>query len=329
MSRDMEQKRTAIPKQCASCGGQLVQKDWYTYQCTSCGREYYLSVNRTHKVSVHLSVGKMIFLGAMAVIAVTAFAVLGYQYYTGRLVSSASRFSVTFRDFLMEAYGKPVAEIGPEELAQMRYLKIEKEKDYRFTYSFEDPYGYPDPDLFLGTLQSVEVGGKRDDLSPTNLQYFTGLTKVELYVDAWENYTLPEENELRSIYCLDGLSRYGTPQFFTRIDPDKLEEVTIMEADKLTDFAFMEDLRHVERFTLGGAVLKDVEMFQGFDELEELVLKGIDMEEEETFGMIRQLLELPSLRYLSIEGKTGWYVTDEEWEELEQTFGGRVMLHRE
>lgn len=109
----MGKKQTDRPRRCTSCGDELVQKDAYTLQCTSCGREYYLSADRTHRVSIHLSVGKMIFLSAMAVIAVTAFGVFGYQYYTGRLVSSASRFSVTFRDFLMEAYGKPVAEIGP------------------------------------------------------------------------------------------------------------------------------------------------------------------------------------------------------------------------
>ncbi len=325
----MGKKQTDRPRRCTSCGDELVQKDAYTLQCTSCGREYYLSADRTHRVSIHLSVGKMIFLSAMAVIAVTAFGVFGYQYYTGRLVSSASRFSVTFRDFLMEAYGKPVAEIGPEDLEKIRYLKIEKEGAYRFSYSFADPYDYPDLDAFQDMVRTVEVKGSSDDFSPTNVQYFTGLTKLELYVDAWENYVLPEENGIRSISCTDGLSRYGTPRFFEDVDPERLEEVTILEADQLTDFSFMEDLRKVRRLTLSGAVLKDVDMFQGFDRLEELTLKGVSMEEEETYKLIRELLELPSMRAFSIEGKTGWYVTDGEWEELEQEYGGRVTLQRE
>ena len=178
-------------------------------------------------------------------------------------------------------------------------------------------------------VRTVEVKGSSDDFSPTNVQYFTGLTKLELYVDAWENYVLPEENGIRSISCTDGLSRYGTPRFFEDVDPERLEEVTILEADQLTDFSFMEDLRKVRRLTLSGAVLKDVDMFQGFDRLEELTLKGVSMEEEETYKLIRELLELPSMRAFSIEGKTGWYVTDGEWEELEQEYGGRVTLQRE
>jgi hypothetical protein len=54
-----------------------------------------------------------------------------------------SRFSVAFRDFLLEVYNKPVVDINDEDLAQIKYLRIERQKKtYHFTYSFEDYYDY-------------------------------------------------------------------------------------------------------------------------------------------------------------------------------------------
>ena len=133
---------------CVSCGGQLERKNPYLYQCSSCKRTYYISANRKHRISVRLSAGRVILFCAIAAIVITALAMMGYQYYTGRLVVSASRFCVVFRDFLIEAYEKPVAEIRAEDLARIRYLKIERDKKYRFTYSYEDYYGFQDADSF-------------------------------------------------------------------------------------------------------------------------------------------------------------------------------------
>ena len=220
MRTQEENRQPSNPEPCVSCGGQLTRKNPYLYQCTSCKRTYYISANRTHKVSVQVSAGRLIVLCAGIVMAITVVAMAGYQWYTGRLVASASRFSVVFRDFLMEVYEKPVAEISSEDLENIRYLKIEKEKKYRFTYSFEDYYDDRDAKSFARTLQVIEVAGKKEDFSPTNVQYFTGLTRLELYTEGWENYILPENNMLRGIVCVDGLSKYGNPQFFTAINPD-------------------------------------------------------------------------------------------------------------
>ncbi len=314
---------------CASCGGQLAEKDAYTCVCTSCGRSYYISADRTHKISVRLSAGKMILICSLAAIAVTGAAVAGYQYYTGRLVQSASRFCVAFRDFLMEVYEKPVAEIQEEDLRKIKYLKIEKDKEYTFTYSFEDYYDYRDEDAFGQTLRTISVDAPRDDFSPTNIQYFTGLTKLELYTDVWENYVLPKENQLRSIYCLDGLSKYGTPQFFTRVNPDTLEEVAILEAGELKDFSFMEDLKGVHTCLLHKAVLKNGEMFEGFDDLERLILYQVEMDEEDAAVIVEGILSLPSLEYFHIEGKTAWYITDEQWEKWQELYDGKIVLSRD
>lgn len=324
-----EKKTKERPSACTSCGGQLIQKDPYTYECASCGRKYYISADRVHKVSVRLSAGKMILICALCAIAVTGIAVAGYQYYTGRLVKSASRFSVCFRDFLMKAYQRPIAEIKEEDLRKMKYLKIEKDGEYIFTYSFEDFYDYRDEQAYEKTLHTISEDGKKDDFSPTNIQYFTGLTRLELYTEAWENYILPEENVLRSIYCLDGLSRNGTPQFFSRANPDTLEEVVIMEADDLEDFSFMEYLKGVKTFAIHQAKLKSGDMFQGFNRLENLILYQVDMEEDETDKIVENLLSLPSLKRFHMEGKTAWYIEDEQWEEWQQKYEGKMILTRE
>lgn len=325
MSRETQNRE----EPCASCGGQLVRINPYEYQCSSCGRKYYVSGNRLHRVSVRLSAGKTILLCAIIAIAAGAVAVAGYQYYTGRMVASASRFSVVFRDFLMEVYEKPAPDISQADLEQMKYLKIERDGDYIFTYSFQDIYDYPDMDSYEKTLETVRVNGGKEDFSPTNVQYFTGLTRLELYTEAWQNYALPEDNVLRYIACADGLSKYGTPQFFTRVNKDTLEEVLILDAGKLEDFSFMEELKGIKGFLIEDAVLKNVDMFQGFDRLEQLVLYHVEMDEEKTYEQVRTLLSLPNLKRFAISGKTAWYITDEQWEELSKTFGDRVALVRE
>ncbi|MCI9105800.1 MAG: hypothetical protein HFG57_07555 [Lachnospiraceae bacterium] len=328
MRTQEENRQPSNPEPCVSCGGQLTRKNPYLYQCTSCKRTYYISANRTHKVSVQVSAGRLIVLCAGIVMAITVVAMAGYQWYTGRLVASASRFSVVFRDFLMEVYEKPVAEISSEDLENIRYLKIEKEKKYRFTYSFEDYYDDRDAKSFARTLQVIEVAGKKEDFSPTNVQYFTGLTRLELYTEGWENYILPENNMLRGIVCVDGLSKYGNPQFFTAINPDTLEEVAILGTGERKDFSFLEYLQGVKRLVLSEVNLEDGEILDDFKELEELYLYYVGMKEEEATEIIEEFLSLSSLKHFYIEGKTAWYITKEQWANWEETYGNRILLER-
>lgn len=325
----MNRRSQRADSPCRSCGGQLVRINPYECQCTSCGRKYYISADRHHKVSVRLSMGKTILLCVMGAILTGALAVAGYQYYTGRLVASASRFSVVFRDFLMEAYEKPIADISGEDLERMKYLKIERDGDYVFTYSFEDVYDYTDQEQYEKTLHTIRTEGRKEDFSPTNIQYFTGLTRLELYTEAWQNYELPEKNVLRYLICTDGLSRYGTPRFFTQVNPDTLEEVLILKAGNLEDFSFMEDLRGIRGFLLEEASLKNADMFRGFDRLEQLVLYHVSMEEEDAFEIVEELLSLPSLKRFAISGKSAWYLTEDQWGQLEEKYGDRVVMIRE
>lgn len=313
---------------CAACGGRLEQKTKYVCQCTSCGRGYYTSTSRLHRVQFRLSVKKLILLLTTVVIAVATIAIIGYQIYTGLLVRSASRFSTAFRDFLLEAYDMPVADIGDKELAQIKYLKIEKENAYLFTYSFEDYYDYEDAESYEQTLETVVVKAGTDRFDPADLQYFIGLTKVELYTGAWQNYVLPEDNSIRSICCKNGYSKIGTPEFFSEVNPDTIEEVTILDAKELDSDAFLADLKNVKCLSLQYIAIEDGDMFAEFNQLEELTLSYPAIREADAYEIVESLLQIPTLEKLSIEGKTFWYLTDEEWQYLQETYGEKVTFER-
>lgn len=321
---------TNIKEKCSSCGGNLRLKNKLTYYCENCGQEYYISTDRTHRVSIHLTVSRIIVMIAAAVIAVVLAAVAAYEFYTGRLAEKASRFSVAFRDFLLEVYDKPLPQISAEDLEKMRYLKIEKDKTYQFTYSFEDYYEYDDWESYEKTLKTIEVTAIREDYSPANLEYFTGLTRVELYTEAWENYVLPEENQLRYISCNDGLSRYGKSKFFSSLNPDTIEEIVINNAQDLSDYSFLKDFTDVKFFTLKDAVLKNTNDFKNMKALEELTLKDLVMDEKKVYENIEGLLlSLPSLKKLTISGSSVWYITEEQWAQLQETYEGKIEIRRE
>lgn len=325
----MKEKTTKEEKRCDSCGGTLRRKDEYTCQCVNCGQVYYISAKRIHKVNVRISGPKLIVLCAGVLMGITAVIVLIYNIFTGILVSNASRFSVAYRDFVMEVYDKPAAKITEEDLEAIRFLRIEKYKNYQFTYSFEDYYAYEDQESFEKTLKTIEIEAVREDFSPANLEYFTGLTRVELYVEGWENYVLPEENRIRYIYCQDALSRYGTPRFFNRLNPDTVEEVVIDKAQELKDFSFLSDLAEVQTFTVNGATLKQPEMFDDMVRLENLTLLNAEMEEDKAYEIVEHLLTLPSLESLTITGSSVWYVSEEEWFKLQKNCEGRITIRRE
>lgn len=322
-------RNTDKKEKCSSCGGNLKFKNKLTYYCENCGQEYYISTDRTHRVSIHLTISQIIVMIAAAIIAVVLIAVTAYEFYTGRLAEKASRFSVAFRDFLLEVYNRPLAQISAEDLEKMRYLKIEKDKTYQFTYSFEDYYEYDDWESYEKTLKTVEVTAIREDYSPANLEYFSGLTRVELYTEAWENYVLPEENQLRYISCNDGLSRYGKSKFFSSLNPDTIEEVVINNAQSLSDYSFLKDFTDVKIFTLKDAVLKNTGDFKTMGALEELTLENLEMDEKKVYENIEGLLSLPSLKKLTISGSSVWYITEEQWTRLQEAYEGKVEIRRE
>lgn len=313
---------------CTSCGGRLEQKSKYICQCSSCGRGYYTSTERLRRIHLRLSVKKLvIILTAIAMVTGTA-AIMAYEFYTTQLAQSARRFSAAFRDFLLEAYDMPVADIDEEELSRIKYLKIEKQNAYLFTYSFEDYYDYEDEKIYQQTMETVVVNATTDEFLPADLQYFSGLTRLELYTDAWQNYVLPQKNELRSIYCRNGFSKVGTPEFFSAVNSNTLEEVVILDADELADVSFLADISQVKRLTIDKMPIRDADTFAGLEQLEELTLCYPSIEDENVCEVIESVLRLPALKRLTVEGKTLWYLTDEEWTYLQETYGEKVAFER-
>lgn len=102
-----------------------------------------------------------------------------------------------------------------------------------------------------------------------------------------------------------------------------------MEAGELKDFSFMEDLKGVHTCLLHKAVLKNGEMFEGFDDLERLILYQVEMDEEDAAVIVEGILSLPSLEYFHIEGKTAWYITEEQWEKWRELYDGKIVLSRD
>lgn len=322
--------RHADTELCSSCGGVLEKQNHYTYRCPGCGQEYYHSPERKHKINIHLKMSKVIAVAVACFIVLIIGIFLIYRWYTNQLVNQASRFSVSFREFLMDAYDKEIVSVEDTDLAAMKYLKIDRvDGKYIFTYSFEDYYAYEDKASFEKTLETFSFRCNEKDFSPSNIQYLTGLTRLELCTNAWQNYKLPAENVIRYISCQNGYSRYGNAPFFEDVNTETLEEVCIYDAEEMTDFSFMKNLQNVKSFTLEGATLNNADMFEGFDKLEHISLEYVVTSEEDTLDIVKSLLELPSLTGLHMEGRCAWYITDEQWESLENQYGDKVTMIRQ
>ncbi len=326
----MKNKRH-VPSQCESCGGQIEQIDKNTYKCTHCDTRYYVSTTTMRKVGVHIPIKTLVIRITVAIVALIAIALIAYQSYTVSLVKDASRFSVAFRDFLLDVYDKPVANINDEDLAKIKYLRIERiKKCYHFTYSFEDYYDYKTEE-FENHTKTVMIKKSIEDFSPSNIQYLTGLTRLELYTNSWHNYVLPEGNQLRSIICISraDISRYGSSPFFEKVNPNTLEEIAIYSEENLNEDRYiLQDIQTVKHLTLERLVYDDPAMFKDFNQLTELYLLYPVIEEDYTYEIIETTLQCPALKRFVIEGKAAWYLSDEEWDSLQATYGNKIIIER-
>lgn len=316
-------------EKCTACGGRLDRKNQYTYQCAHCGREYYESVDRTHSLFLQIRGAKLVIAVTAAFVCFITAALACYYVYTIKLTGDAARFSVAFREFLMEVYEKPIVTVSKEDLDKIRYLKIEKDKGYTFSYSFEDYYDYDREEEFFKTVKKVTVDAQKKDFSPSNVQYFEGLTRLELLTDAWQNYFLPKQNKIRSIVCVCGVSNYGKSDFFQTANRDTLKEVTLLNVSAAEDLAFLQELSGIRRLTLENVFIKDEKLLDGFGQLETLYLLDVDMEEEKADSILSGIFSLPSLKELTLSGRGRYYLTDAEWEALEKKYPDIMVFMEE
>lgn len=319
--------------ECQSCGGKLKKKGKKTYQCTNCDSSYYVSMSFWQRITLELSVQKIVLIVATAVMLFTIVGIVIYQAYTTRLMKDASRFSGVFRDFLLQAYNTDVADISEEDLSELKFLRIRYEEGYLFEYGFQNPYDFAEGvDAPAYELRSITINTENENINyiPEDITYFQGLTKLELLAGPWADYKLPKNNVIRSITCQDGLSVNRYPELFKQINPETLEEVVMYAAkgEELKDLTFLEDIQCVKRLHLEKAVLTEANVLAGFDKLEEVYLEYPVMEEKQVFEIVEGILQCSSLKKLTIEGKSGWYITNEEWDDLLQQYGERVQLER-
>lgn len=318
--------------ECQSCGGKLKGIGKNTYQCNHCGSRYYVSLSFWKRLTLNIPVSKILLAVVAIVMAAAVVGILVYHIYTVVLVKNASRFSGVFRDFLLSAYDVEVAELQKEDLDRIKYLRIEWEDGYLFTYSFEDPYAYTDKTEFQDTLRSRLIENKYgiSGFIPEDVLYFEGVTKLELLTRAWGDYELPKENGIRSISCVDGLSENRKPKLFQQANPQTLEEVMMYagEEENLADLSFLQDIAGVKRLYLQRAVLTDAHFLRDFTRLEEVYLEYPVIENGQVYDIVEGILQCPNLKKLTIEGKAGWYIEEDDWETLEEKYGERVLLER-
>ena len=103
----------------------------------------------------------------------------------------------------------------------------------------------------------------------------------------------------------------------------------INNAQDLSDYSFLKDFTDVKIFTLKDAVLKNTNDFKNMKALEELTLKDLVMDEKKVYENIEGLLSLPSLKKLTISGSSVWYITEEQWAQLQETYEGKIEIRRE
>ena len=74
--------------------------------------------------------------------------------------------------------------------------------------------------------------------------------------------------------------------------------------------------------------MTEADIWQEFDRLEEVYLEYPVIEEKDVLNIIEGILQCPVLKKLTINGKAGWYITDEEWQQLLVEYGDRVVMER-
>ena len=308
-------------KKCKACGGLLIRKSSYLYQCENCDKDYYVSKNKLHKISLSFPNKKLLFMRSIVAVFMIGVLILVGKYYlhTKKMKENTERFSQCFRIFLTEVFEKSIAMIDEDDMESIKYLKIEeKQQGTVFTYSFKDYYECEDEEEFTKNVEEIIVDNW--GYSSEDTRYFSGLTKIEIYLGAWQNYVLPESNNIRSITCFSGESKYGKSDFFKNVNPNTLEEVIIYSDDKINDISFLEDISGIRSLYLEQAVIYDMFYFKKFNNLKELTLINAEFDEKNAYEVVEELLQISSLEKLYIEGPSVWYISDDEWIKLQEKY---------
>ena len=169
--------------------------------------------------------------------------------------------SPLFHAMTWEMFQKEPSEISPEDLAGVRYLKVETSLDTdRVWYSFDDPYSEKEP-----VVQTASFGAM--DWEPQDAAAFTGLVKLDLG---------------------SGLSRVRTLKGLKELKGITAGNVEISGIKDMLD-----DPAQITELQLKG--ITSMEGIASFENLERLTVRDYPDTN------LKQLVPLKSLNYLSLE----------------------------
>lgn len=169
--------------------------------------------------------------------------------------------SPLFHAMTWEMFQKEPSEISPEDLAGVRYLKVETSLETdRVWYSFDDPYSEKEP-----VVQTASFGAM--DWEPQDASAFTGLVKLDLG---------------------SGLSRVRTLKGLKELKGITAGNVEISGIKDMLD-----DPAQITELQLKG--ITSMEGIASFENLERLTVRDYPDTN------LKQLVPLKSLNYLSLE----------------------------
>ena len=169
--------------------------------------------------------------------------------------------SPLFHAMTWEMFQKEPSEISPEDLAGVRYLKVETSLETdRVWYSFDDPYSEKEP-----VVQTASFGAM--DWEPQDAAAFTGLVKLDLG---------------------SGLSRVRTLKGLKELKGITAGNVEISGIKDMLD-----DPAQITELQLKG--ITSMEGIASFENLERLTVRDYPDTN------LKQLVPLKSLNYLSLE----------------------------
>jgi Leucine-rich repeat (LRR) protein len=192
-----------IPLTCPNCNGRIDYKEGKTFKCPYCDTELLLKENHVYHVDQTVNH----YYGAQPeampkaqpqsanraplVVIFLLLASLGV-YFTFASFSSGTKpikanhavrtlpQSKVLITFLQEIMRKGAAMPTEEEIAKLRYLSVSQNKDkqWQFTYSFEDPYSKPQVVKYTYVTQDKILNKERIDQK--DFEAFSGLVELDL-----------------------------------------------------------------------------------------------------------------------------------------------------
>lgn len=192
-----------IPLTCPNCNGRIDYKEGKTFKCPYCDTELLLKENHVYHVDQTVnhyygvqpeampkaqtrSVNK-----APLAVLFLLLAALGV-YFTFSSFSPGTKpikanhavrtlpQSKVLISFLQEIMRKGTAMPTEEDIAQLRYLSVSQnsDKQWQFTYSFEDPYSKPQVVKYTYVTQDKSLNKER--IEQKDFEAFSGLAGLEL-----------------------------------------------------------------------------------------------------------------------------------------------------